>query len=156
MGREAERRRRRWRFSEGCCAGSAAAEFAMMAPLFLVIIAGIVDFGWLTTKAAALVGTTRIGAEYARLHPADTSGIQNAMKSSTGFSPPLIFPLSFAQSCECDDQSPIACDQSCAALGRRGPNRVFIRISANQAVAPFLPWAGLPATLTSAMEIRLQ
>jgi TadE-like protein len=126
--RNAGRRRHGWRWAWGSfgCGGSVAVEFALVAPAILVIAAGIVDFGLLTTKAAALAGATRIGGEYARLHPADTAGIQNAMQNSMSFSPPLTFPASFRQACECDDQTSIACTDSCPAGGRPGPNRVFI------------------------------
>jgi TadE-like protein len=156
--RKASRRRQGWRWARGSfgCRGSVAVEFALVAPAILVIAAGIVDFGLLTTKAAALAGATRIGGEYARLHPADTDGIQNAMQNSTNFSPPLTFPASFREACECDDQTSISCTDSCPAGGRPGPNRVFIRISANQAVSPLVPWPGIPGTLTATTEVRLQ
>src|SRR6516225_9705352 len=58
------------------CGGSVTAEFALVAPTVILIAAGIADFGMLATKSATLAGTTRIGAEYARLHPTDTAGIQ--------------------------------------------------------------------------------
>jgi hypothetical protein len=138
------------------CGGSAAAEFALVAPMIILIAAGIADFGMLATKSAALAGTTRIGAEYARLYPADTAGIQNSMQSSMSFMPALIFRASFPYSCECDDRTSIACTESCATVGRPGPNRVFITISASQAFTPLVPWPGIPASLTAATEIRLQ
>jgi hypothetical protein len=155
---KAGRRPHGWRWTRGSfgCDGSAAVEFALVAPVILVITAGIVDFGLLTTKAAALAGATRIGGEYARLHPADTTGIQNAMQNSMSFSPPLTFPASFPQTCECDDRTSIPCIDSCRAGGRPGPNRVFIRITANQAASPLVPWPGIPGTLTATTEIRLQ
>ena len=158
MRPKATRIRHGWRWTRGSfgCDGSVAVEFALVAPVILVITAGIVDFGLLTTKAAALAGATRIGGEYARLHPADTTGIQDAMQNSMSFTPPLTFPASFAQACECDDRTSIACTDSCLASGRPGPNRVFIRISANQASSPLVPWPGIPGTLTATTEIRLQ
>src|SRR5262245_28427793 len=85
------------------CAGSVAVEFALVAPLLVLVAVGITDFGMLATASARLAGTTRIGAEYARLHPVDTAGIQSAMQSAMSFAPPLRFPVSFPQSCECDD-----------------------------------------------------
>ena len=138
------------------CDGSVAAEFAIVAPMILLIAAGIADFGMLAKKSAALAGTTRIGAEYARLYPADTTGIQNSMRNSMSFSPALGFPASFPQSCECDDKTSIACTESCATVGRPGPNRVFITISASQAFTPLVPWPGIPASLTAVTAIRLQ
>ena len=158
MRRTAYRRRPGRRYTRGLFGrdGSVAAEFALLTPMILVITLGIVDLGFLSTKMAALAGATRIGVEYGRRYPADTTGIENAMQNSMSFNPPLTFPASFPQRCECDDQTSIACTESCATVGRPGPNRVFIRISANQAAAPLLPWPVFPATLTSATETRLQ
>lgn len=136
--------------------GSVAAEFALLAPLILLITAGIVDLGLLTTKMTALAGATRIGAEYARFHPGETMAIQSAMQNSMTFNPPLTFPAMFPHSCQCDDGTSIPCTNSCAAAGRPGPNRVYVRISANQVVTLPLSWPGLPTTLTSTTEVRVQ
>jgi hypothetical protein len=133
-----------------------AAEFALLAPTIILIAAGIADFGMLTSNSAGLTATTRIGAEYARLHPTDTEGIQNSMLSSMSFTSALSFPTSFLQSCECDDGTLIVCTQSCAAAGRPGPNRIFITISASQSFTPLVPWPGIPTTLTATTKIRFQ
>ncbi len=127
-----------------------------MAPIIVLIAAGIADFGMLATRSAGLAATARIGAEYARTYPNDPSGIQNAMQSAMSVAPALTFPASFPWSCECDDKTPIACSESCATVGRPGPNRVFIRISANQLFTPLVPWPGIPAMLTATMEVQLQ
>jgi hypothetical protein len=127
-----------------------------VAPAVVLIAVGIADFGRLATESAALAGTTRIGAQYARLYPADTPGIQALMQSSMSFTPALTFPASFPRSCECDDRTAIACSESCATVGRPGPNRVFMRITASQAFAPLVPWPGIPTTLTATTEFRLQ
>ena len=128
----------------------------MTAPIILLIIAAAADFGSLIKQSAALAGATRIGAEYARFHSADLTGIKDAMQTSMSFNPPLSFPASFPQSCECDDGSAIACSESCATVDRPGPNRVFMRITANQAVVLLVPWPGLPNSLSSTTEMRLQ
>ena len=138
------------------CRGSVAAEFAVVAPIVLLIIVGVADLGSLTKQSAALAGATRIGAEYARYRSADTTGIKNSMQNSMSFSPQLSFPANFPQSCECDDGAAISCAESCAAVGRPGPNRVFMRVTAYQGTAPLVAWPGLPNTLSSTTEIRLQ
>jgi hypothetical protein len=158
MSHYEDQRRLAWRRSLTAlgCGGSAAAEFALVAPVIMLVAVGIADFGTLAIKSAGLVTTTRIGAEYARRYPADTSGIQNSMQSAMSATPALTFPASFAQRCECDDGTSIACTESCATVGRPGPNRVFIRIGASQAFSPLVPWPGLPTTLIGATELRLQ
>jgi Flp pilus assembly protein TadG len=143
-------------FRSADCRGSVAAEFAAVAPIILLVTAAIVDLGSLAKQSAALAGATRIGAEYARFHPADTTGIKDAMQNSMNFSPPLSFPASFGQSCECDDQTAIACAESCATAGRPGPNRVFMLITASQVAGPLVAWPSLPQALSSTTEIRLQ
>jgi Flp pilus assembly protein TadG len=136
--------------------GSVAAEFALVAPIIVLLAAAIADFGMLATKSAGLAATTRIGAEFARAHPDDSQGICSTMQGAMSFAPALTFPASFPRSCECDDETPIACSESCAAVGRPGPNRAFVQITASQPFTPLVPWPGLPATLSATTEVRLQ
>jgi hypothetical protein len=138
------------------CNGGVAAEFALMAPILVLIATGIADFGMLATKSAGLAAAVRIGAEYARTYSDDTGGIQHAMQNAMSPAPALIFPASFLRSCECDDGTPIACSESCATVGRPGPNRAFIRITASQRFTPLVPWPGIPAMLIAVAETRLQ
>jgi hypothetical protein len=136
--------------------GGVTAEFALVAPIIILLATGTADFGMLAGNSTALTAAVRIGAEYARFHPTDTVGIQNSMQSSMSFTPTLTFPPSFPQICECDNKTSITCSESCATTGRPGPNRVFITISASQAFAPFVPWPGVPNLLTATAQIRIQ
>jgi Flp pilus assembly protein TadG len=150
-------RRRRARALGGLgTGGSVAAEFALVAPIIVLLATGIADFGMLATKSAGLVATARIGAEYARTYPNDTSGICAVMQSAMSLAPALIFPANFPRSCECDDETAIACSESCATVGRPGPNRAFIRITASQSFTPLVPWPGIPATLSATTQVRVQ
>jgi Flp pilus assembly protein TadG len=69
--------------------GTAAVEFALTAPLLAVLVLGVTDYGILMNKSAALVGATRVGAEYAISSPTDTTGIQNQVTGFMSFSPAL-------------------------------------------------------------------
>lgn len=137
-------------------AGSVAVEFSLVAPVVILIAAGVADFGLLALRSAALTGTTRIGAEFARLYPLDTIGIQNSMQAAMSFVPALSLPASFPCVCECDDGTPIACGEACATVGRPGPNRAFISVGASQHFTPLVRWPGMPAALTAATVVRLQ
>ena len=136
--------------------GSVAAEFALTIPTVILLVSAVMDFGMLATKSAGLTAATRVGAEYARAYPEDAAGIRKAMQGAMSFAPALTFPASFPRSCECNDQMPIACSESCATAGRPGPNRVFIRITGNQSLTPFVPWPGIPAMIAATTEVRLQ
>ena len=151
----------RWRLQQSRSgspveAGGVTAEFAIVTPIIILLATGIVDFGMLASESTALRATLRIGAAYARTYPMDTVGIRDAMQNSMQFTPALTFPASFPQSCRCDDDTSIDCSVSCAALGRPGPNRAFITLTASRAFAPLFPWPGIPSTLTATARIRLQ
>ena len=135
--------------------GSAAAEKLLGAKSIEKAIEIQTDYAK-SAYESFVAGATRIGAEYARFHSADLTGIKDAMQTSMNFNPPLSFPASFPQSCECDDGTFIACSESCATVGRQGPNRVFMRITAHQAAAPLMSWLGLPHFLSSTTEMRSQ
>ena len=138
------------------CHGSVSAEFAITAPAVIVNAVGIADFGSLATESAELAGAVRVGAEYARLYPLDTTGIQRSVQDAMSYASVLSFPASFPQSCECDDATSITCGESCATVGRQGPNGVLMRISANYRFTPLVPWPGIPANLTATTEVRVQ
>jgi Flp pilus assembly protein TadG len=136
--------------------GTVAVEFALVAPVIILIAAGVVDFGLLEINNAALLGATRIGAQYALLHPADTAGIQRVIEASTELSLPLSVSSSSALTCECADGSSIDCSRACATTGLPGPNRVFVTVSASQAFTPLVPWPGLPTALTATVALRVR
>jgi Flp pilus assembly protein TadG len=151
--------------------GAVAVELALVAPFLITLILGVIDFGRLMDASQALAAAARVGAEYAMGSPicqagiqvlnsppvnaACTAGIQNAMQNSINFSPALTYPASFPLTCECDDKTSIACNSSCAAAGRPGPNRVFIRVSGSQSFSPLISWPTIPTTVNGVAEIRL-
>ena len=136
--------------------GSVAAEFALVAPVLVLLALGIVDFGTLAAKSAGLAATARIGAEYARAYPGDTAGVCRVIQSAMSFAPAPTCPTSFPHSCECSDETPIACTESCATVGRPGPNRAFVQITASQDFTPIIPWPGIPEILSAVTVVRLQ
>jgi len=62
--------------------------------------------GKVQIQPGAAAGALRIGAEYARFHPADKLGIQNAVASAMSFGPPLTCPIVVSQTCECAMEAP--------------------------------------------------
>ena len=48
--------------------GQSMVEFAVLLPILLVILCGIVDFGWLFYNRIALTNSAREGARYAVVH----------------------------------------------------------------------------------------
>ena len=51
--------------------GQSMVEFALILPIFLLILCGIIDFGWLFYNQLSLNNACREGARYAVVHTAD-------------------------------------------------------------------------------------
>jgi hypothetical protein len=64
------------RYREARNSGSAAVEMAFVMPVLVVLGLGVADYGALMGLSASLEGATRAGAEYGKLNPSDTSGIE--------------------------------------------------------------------------------
>lgn len=56
--------------------GQAMVEFALILPIFLLILCGILDFGWLFYNQLSLNNACREGARYAVVHTAEDAGTQ--------------------------------------------------------------------------------
>ena len=66
--------------------GQAMVEFALILPIFLLILCGILDFGWLFYNQLSLNNACREGARYAVVHTAenaDTQSIINHIENTT-------------------------------------------------------------------------
>ncbi len=66
--------------------GQAMVEFALILPIFLLILCGIIDFGWLFYNQLSLNNACREGARYAVVNTAenaDTFAIINHIENST-------------------------------------------------------------------------
>ena len=67
--------------------GQAMVEFALVIPVMLLLVFGVVEFGRAYYTYSALTNAARKGARYGSLHPTDTAGIQNrAIQTATGVS----------------------------------------------------------------------
>ncbi len=66
--------------------GQAMVEFALILPIFLLILCGIIDFGWLFYNQLSLNNACREGARYAVVNTADganTQAIINHIENTT-------------------------------------------------------------------------
>jgi len=82
--------------------GAAAVEFALLLPLFTVIILGIFDYGLAMFRKMELVAAARSGAQMAILDPSDTTAITSAAVSSAETDVDSS-NVSTSTSCECQD-----------------------------------------------------
>jgi Flp pilus assembly protein TadG len=140
--------------------GAAAVEFAMTAPLLIVLVLGVVDYGILMNNAASLVGGTRAGGEVAKVNPSVTA----AQLTALGIFPSGATPSVSAPFCSCFDNTTV----SCPAPGGAGANpcavksdtRVlrYVTVSATQSFSPVVSWTSFtfPASLNATTVVRTQ
>jgi Flp pilus assembly protein TadG len=62
--------------------GQTLVEFALVFPIFVVLMAGIADFGFGLYQYMNVINAARIGARFGIISPANALGIQNAAQSA--------------------------------------------------------------------------
>lgn len=136
-------------------AGVAAIEFAVMAPLLLVVIASVVELGLATRDTLRVQSAAAAGAQYAMLNGYNAAGISAAVVSGTGAvglsaSPaPTLF-------CGCPTATGIGATACTATCDDGVKLRQYIRISASiQRTTVLHTQLGLPDILVRQAIVRL-
>jgi Flp pilus assembly protein TadG len=142
--------------------GAAAVEFAITAPMLVVLVLGIADYGLLVADSAVLEGATRAGAEVAKANPSVTPAQLTALKLFPGVIAPTVTSV-----CTCADNTwpggacppgPIAASVVCAGITNpftaSTDTRVFeyVNVAATQSVGPIVSYG----TFTSPQSLNVQ
>jgi hypothetical protein len=142
--------------------GAAAVEFAITAPLLVVLVLGIADYGLLMADSAALEGSTRAGAEVAKTKPSVTG----AQLAGLNLFPSGITPT-VTSVCTCVDNTwpggaacppgpfatPCAGKTNPFVAGNPVDPRVFeyVQVAATRSVSPIVSYG----TFTSANSLNV-
>ena len=97
----------------GDCRGNTAVEFALMLPVFLLLLGGLIEFGVAMYAASSLEGAARAGAQYAFAAGLDKPGIEAAVKNASSIAPEKLTVAS-SMSCECAGAA-ATCGNECAS-----------------------------------------
>jgi len=125
--------------------GSAAVELALVLPILLLLIIGVVDYGRAFYTSITVANAARAGAEYGAQGPAtsvDTAGMKTFAQGDGQDAGTLT--LSAQTYCECAGAVQV-CTSTCP--GGIAPD-VFVEVTATKAVSMFFDYPGLPDTLT--------
>jgi Flp pilus assembly protein TadG len=94
--------------------GSAMVEFALITPLLLLLLAGVLDYSMALRTAIAVSDAARAGAHYGSLSTAnanDTAGMEAAARNAE---PSLTdLTVTAGRSCKCPNGSAVNCSGSC-------------------------------------------
>lgn len=137
--------------------GTAAIEFALAAPVLVLLLAGVVELGFGIYQAMQVQNAAEAGALYAAENGWDPAGISAAVLNATGATGITASPAP-QQFCGCPAANGIvvaACGATCAGGDPAGS---YIQVNASAARVSILPDAdfSLPATFTGQATIRSQ
>src|SRR3954451_20987385 len=99
-------------------AGAALAELALVAPVLILLVAGIVDYSGLMGTMANSLGATRAGGEYAKamwLNPGVNAAVGTQAQVCTFYGAACPVAPSTAQTCTCVNGTVVACPAAGAA-----------------------------------------
>jgi Flp pilus assembly protein TadG len=135
-------------------------EFAITAPLLIVLLLGVVDYTILLNNVTALVAAARSGGEIAKVDPHVTA----AQLTALGVFPSGATPSVSAPFCTCFDNTAVTCPgpgagtaNPCAA---KSDTRVlrYVSVSGNQGFSPLFSWVTFtfPNSLSATAIVRNQ
>jgi Flp pilus assembly protein TadG len=134
--------------------GAAAVEFALIAPILLLLMAGLVDGSRYIVQAMQVNAAAQAGADFAVRNGWNAAGITTAVTTAT----PLAVTASPAPTqgagCAVGTAVQAAVGGSCPNGGGAPGN--FVLVSAQKAFTPIMPWPGLPRQPTLSAQARVR
>ncbi len=137
--------------------GNSAIEFAFIAPVVILMMIGVVDFGLATWRNMQVHSAAQAGAQYAMAHGFNPAGITAAVTNATAYPDVTVTPAP-NQFCGCpsaDGVTAASCTASCPTGGAAG---AYVTVSAQATYTPLLPYPLIPnaLTLTAQSTVRTQ
>lgn len=134
----------------------AAVEFVLIAPILILLLIGLIDFGLYINAEMKLENMARASSEYVRNGgdpgnlTADVIAFGEAADTLNNFDDLTITTTSV---CECDDGAETVCSDGCASNGYM---REFIEINLDMTYSTIFPYPGLPSNLELNGHARMQ
>ena len=135
------------------CSGNAAVEFALIAPVAMLMLVGVTDYGMAVYDRMQLSSAVRAGIQYAMHHSANPATIEQVVMSALTIDHSAV-TVTAGEVCECPNGAATGCDETCAD----GARRTFIRIGATQQHDALFDYPGIsnPTTLRAQAFVRIQ
>ena len=131
------------KLTENRASGSAAIEFAIAAPVLLILALGLIEVGYAGYQAMQVQNAVETGALYASKNGWSSSGITAAVLSATGIAGLTASPAP-TQFCGCPGAAGITtvdCASTCVGGGAPGQ---YVQINATLTRVSLIANAGLP------------
>jgi len=136
--------------------GNATVEFALILPVAVLLIAGLIEFGIAAYDGTSLEDAARVGAQYAIQKGLDSSGIQTAVTGATKMDP-LTLNVTSQQFCECSGSWGTPVDCSTTTCSGNAPLAKFIQVTVAQNYTPVFPFFAsmIPSQLHGQATVRV-
>lgn len=144
-------------------------ELAIVCPIFIALLAGVIDFGLMLYQQTVVVTAADAGALDAIAYGYNQTNIQNAVQNSpngVGFSTVQANPLP-SSFCGCPTAAfsitTMSCGNSCPTSGLTAGT--YVTVNAQSTYKPIIPWTFLPwsyamgpgaVTLAARSTVRIQ
>ncbi len=126
--------------------GSALVELALLAPILIVLVIGVAEYGRFAYMSIEIANAARAGVQYGaqnHITASDTTGMQNAA-TTDGADVPGISAVA-VHSCKCADGT----NSTCLATDCSTSQIVeFVQVNTTAALSPMFNYPGVSNTLT--------
>ena len=137
--------------------GSAAVELALIIPVLVLIMVGLLDMGRVFYGAITVVSAARAGVSYGSLNTfnaTDTAGMLAAAQADAQDMTGLAFAA--GHDCECPSNSPTAVACSVTACVDGSTPLMYVWTEVRGTFSPTLPYPGLPPSITLTRTARMR
>ncbi len=133
--------------------GSVAIEMALLAPVLIILLTGMFDFGFAVFEKMKLASAVRAGIQYALHHSADPDIVKQTVLGALG-EESVGTTVTVSQTYECSDGSAVGADGGCGSSWRR----TFVNIEAERPHVTIFKYPAVPAPvlLGAGASIRVE
>lgn len=138
-----------------CRRGTSAAEFGMIAPVMVLLLAGLVDLAGAMQQTIRLESAARAGAQYAMGFPEDTAGIITATAAAIGAGDGTVAVVPAYCACPGGGTTAVSCDGTpCDGA----PAAIYVEVQITRPYAAIIGIGGfaLPSTLRGTAVARVR
>lgn len=133
--------------------GSSLVEVALVLPMLLLVLVGMVDFGRGYYLGNEVAGAARAGAVYGSQNPTDTAGMKTAVTEDAPDVPGITASASYG--CECSDGT--SASASCSTVPTCSTNVVYyVKVTASATYTTMVPWTGLPSSIALSRTVEMR
>lgn len=135
--------------------GNTAVEFALVLPLLVFMVVGVMDVGNALNTQQQLDAAVSAALSYGQANTSDTAGMQTRATAYLGDKVQDADDLTVtaAEECECSDGTAVLCSATCSGAA---PYH-FLRVTAQLTYKPFFSYPGLEQfSMESTVRRRVQ